>query len=194
MMDPIAAAAHAIALSLEHEPFYQAISVDCSERRESVLTHYMEYSLREAQRIGRCVLADDPACGGAAWTLPQPPEKQAAESAAKHAFLQQLLGHRGFDNYRHIVSFMAVQLPASLPADAWYLSILGVHPSAQGRGIGARLLQPTLEEASAAGACSYVETFEPRNNNFYRRAGFDWLASIQEPVTQAEYRIFRRDA
>jgi GNAT superfamily N-acetyltransferase len=192
-MDPISAAAHAIALALEHEPFYQAISVDCGDRREAVLASYMEYSLREAQRIGRCVLADDPAGGAAAWTLPQAAEVEAAESAAKHRFLSQLLSARGYDRYRRIVGFMAAHLPPTLPKDAWYLSILGVHPSAQGRGIGARLLQPTLLEASAAHASSYLETFEPRNNSFYQRAGFAWVTSIEEPVTRAEYRIFRRD-
>src|SRR5258707_9810348 len=33
----------------------------------------------------------------------------------------------------------------------WYLSIIGVTPSAQGQGIGKRLIEPTLAEADDAG-------------------------------------------
>jgi GNAT superfamily N-acetyltransferase len=192
-MQPAQAAAPAIALALLHEPFYQSITADCGEGALAVLTGYMEYSLFEAQRIGRCVFAADPAHGAAAWTLPQTPEVEAAESAAKQRYLSGLLGSRGFGNYRRIVDFMAAKVPAHVPAGAWYLSILGVHPDLQGRGIGARLLQPTLREAAAARVPTYVETFEPRNHSFYRRAGFVTAVGIHEPVTQAEYWIMRQD-
>lgn len=192
-MDPISAAAHALAVSLMHGSFYQSITTDCGERRQPVLALYMEYSLREAQRIGRCIVDVDPACGAAAWTLPQPADVLAVESAAKRRFLQELLSHRDFDSYSRIVAFMAAANAQWLPVDAWYLSILGVHPQAQGRGIGARLLAPTLEEARRAGACAYLKTFDPRNNTFYVRAGFRPTASVDEPVTQAAYRIFRCD-
>ncbi|MFN8582601.1 MAG: GNAT family N-acetyltransferase [Gemmatimonadaceae bacterium] len=46
-----------------------------------------------------------------------------------------------------------------LPPNAWYLSILGVHPSLQGRGVGSRLVRRTLEELDRNGAPSYLETY-----------------------------------
>jgi N-acetylglutamate synthase-like GNAT family acetyltransferase len=75
---------------------------------------------------------------------------------------------------------------------AWYLSIVGVTPSAQGHGIGARLLEPTLAEADEAGASFYLETFDGRNPRFYQRLGFSAVASHVEPVTASAYTIMNR--
>jgi predicted N-acetyltransferase YhbS len=67
-----------------------------------------------------------------------------------------------------------------------------VTPSAQGRGIGARLIEPTLAEADAAGALCYLETFDDRNPRFYQRLGFSAVGSHEEPVTSSPYTIMIR--
>jgi ribosomal protein S18 acetylase RimI-like enzyme len=80
------------------------------------------------------------------------------------------------------------------PRDAWYLSIIGILPSAQGRGLGATLLAGTLAEASHADLTCYLETFTSRNLRFYERLGFRRVADHLEPTTNEEYVIMRRDA
>ena len=80
-----------------------------------------------------------------------------------------------------------------MPSDAWYLSILGVDPSVQGRGLGARLLEPTLAEARAAGAVTWLETFTDRGVRFYERVGFHLVSWHDEPITGRRYAILRRD-
>jgi ribosomal protein S18 acetylase RimI-like enzyme len=193
----IEAAATAIADSLMHEPFYQAITV---ERRGdpagqlSLLRAYMAYSLADAGRSGRCVLADDPADGAAAWILPRTPELSGSETADKKRFLNATLGRGGCENYARIVGFMESKTHGLIAPAAWYLSILGVRPAAQGRGIGAKLLAPTLAEADRREIVCWVETFSERNRAFYRRAGFDTVATHHEPVTNASYAIMIRAA
>ena len=81
---------------------------------------------------------------------------------------------------------------AAIEESAWYLSIVGVAPSAQGRGIGARLIEPTLAEADEAGAHCYLETFDSRNPRFYQRLGFSAVGSHVEPVTGSAYTIVHR--
>ena len=81
-----------------------------------------------------------------------------------------------------------------MPPDAWYLSIIGIHPGAQGRGLGAALLRPTLDETGKQGVAAYLETFTPRNLAFYRKPGFDTMAEHLEPVTNSRYVVMRRDA
>ena len=54
----------------------------------------------------------------------------------------------------------------------YYLAFLGVLPSAQGRGIGAALLQPVLARADAEGVPCYLENSSAANLPFYARAGF----------------------
>jgi GNAT superfamily N-acetyltransferase len=76
---------------------------------------------------------------------------------------------------------------------AWYLSIIGILPSAQGKGVGATLLADTLDEASNAHVSCYLETFTPRSLRFYERLGFSRVAEHIEPTTDKMYVVMRRD-
>lgn len=195
-MRTFAVTAPAVAAALIDDPFYQAITFDCGadvEGRLSLLSRYFEYSLQEADRTGRCTVHEEPALGAAAWILPRSPEVEATEATAKAGHFSALLGRRGWDNYTRIIELMFAETHPLVPEGAWYLSILGVHPAAQGRGIGAKLLAPTLAEADAAGAYSFLETFTPRSVEFYRRVGFVRVADIFEPTTGSRYVIMGRE-
>jgi GNAT superfamily N-acetyltransferase len=186
----------ALAASLIGDPFYQAITADCGvnvEARFAVLSRYFEYSLQEADRTGRCTVHEDPRLGAAAWILPRTPDVELAEASAKAAYLAGLLGPKGRDNYRRIIEFMSHRSERVVPLDAWYLTIVGVHPAAQGRGIGAQLLRPTLVEATQVRACAFLETFTQRSLVFYKRIGFVRVAEFVEPATQAQYTVMLRD-
>jgi GNAT superfamily N-acetyltransferase len=187
----------ALAASLADDPFYQAITAGFArdaQARRSVLERYLDYSLREAQRSGLCTLAQDERLGAALWTLPRPGPAEQADARHKAAFLQDALGPLGMENYRRIIAFMGPHADRAELHGAWYLSILGIGPASQGQGLGARLLAPTLQAADAAGVACYLETFSPRNEAFYARAGFRALASHLEPVTNAAYTLMVRDA
>jgi GNAT superfamily N-acetyltransferase len=189
--------APALVESLWDDPFYQSISVDFEKdlpARKRVLTEYFAYSLAEAQRTGRYVAHQDAALGAAAWLLPRSPAVDAAESSAKSAYLKDVLGPKGNDNYHRIVEFMGPRAEQVVPAHAWYLSIVGVMPAAQGRGLGAQLLTGTLLEAKSAGASCYLETFTPLNVAFYERIGFKSVARHLEPTTNAHYVVMLREA
>ena len=69
---------------------------------------------------------------------------------------------------------------------------IGVTPSAQGRGVGRRLIEPTLADADAADVDCYLEIFDRRNTGFYRRLGFAEVAVHAEWGTGATYTIMRR--
>jgi hypothetical protein len=56
------------------------------------------------------------------------------------------------------------------------------------------LLAGTLAEASDAHACCYLETFTPRNLQFYESLGFRRVAEHLEPVTEPTYAVMVRDA
>lgn len=186
----------ALALALLPDPFYQAIVVDHSSEVEKLklLERYFGYSLLEAQRIGRCVVAQSPEHGAAAWLLPRNERTGALESEAKLAFLGQLLGPAGFRNYRRIMFFMSPLATRHVSEDDWYLSIIGVHPSVQGRGIGRALLASTLNEADEKRVACYLETYTPGNIKFYAQFGFKPAASYEEPTARATYMLLRRDA
>lgn len=63
------------------------------------------------------------------------------------------------------------------PGEAhWYLEALGVHPRAQRRGWGQRVIGPGLQRADADGLPCYVETSDPANVDFYNHLGFEVAA------------------
>ena len=187
-------ALNALVESLFDNPFYQALTVDFeqdTQHRKQVLESYFAYSTVEAERTGRIVLSSASEPGAALWQLPREPAVAAADSAAKRDFMARLLGPRGIEHYRRMLAFMEAQLHGLMPADAWYLSILGVHPRSQGRGTGARLLAPTLQESKTAGVSCYLETFGDRGLPFYERQGFKRIGTHVEPVTGERYHILR---
>jgi ribosomal protein S18 acetylase RimI-like enzyme len=55
----------------------------------------------------------------------------------------------------------------------WYLAVLGVGPSRQGRGFGSHLMQPVLERCDSEGVPAYLETDTERNVQLYERHGFE---------------------
>jgi GNAT superfamily N-acetyltransferase len=181
--------------SLRHDPFYLAITegygADEAQRSEA-LSRYFDYSMSEGARVGRCVqsVADAPAA--AVWLLPLSPEQAAAEASAKAAFIQSALEPKGAENYHRIVDFMAARSRSIVSSAAWYLSIVGVAPGAQGKGVGGRLIRATLGEADQVGAPTFLETFSLRNVSFYERLGFSVVASHQEPVTRSQYWLMQR--
>ena len=181
--------------ALVGDVFYQAILVEQEDddARRTTLARYMAYAIGEAERSGRVVTLDDPAAGAALWRLPGTADVETQEHAAKHTFLRDLLGPRGYADYARITGFMHARAASVIPGDAWYLSILGVRPAEQGRGIGQRLLAPTIAEADAAGATSWLETFTTAAARFYERVGFSLVAWHDEPATGRPYAILRRD-
>jgi ribosomal protein S18 acetylase RimI-like enzyme len=71
-------------------------------------------------------------------------------------------------------------LLARRPADAhWYLSLLGVTPESRRLGVGGALLAAWLAQVDAAGGAAWLETDEPRNLSFYRRAGFEVTGELE---------------
>jgi GNAT superfamily N-acetyltransferase len=181
--------------ALRFDPFYVAISEKFGDDEVGILealARYFDYSMSEGERRGRLVVWPDPAMGAAVWLLPAAASVPEAESNAKVAFLTEVMGARGAENYRRIIEFMRPRAAAVIEESAWYLSIVGVAPAAQGRGIGARLIKPTLAEADEAGVDCYLETFDGRNPRFYERLGFSAVRSHVEPVTASAYTIMKR--
>ena len=59
------------------------------------------------------------------------------------------------------------------PERHWYLFVLGVEPSSQGRGVGGALMEPVLAQADTKNTPCYLETQFERNVPFYERQGFE---------------------
>lgn len=74
----------------------------------------------------------------------------------------------------------------------WYLPLIGVDPTAQGRGHGSALLRYALEQIDRTGAPAYLESSNPRNVPLYQRHGFEVLGSIQAGSSPTLVPMLRR--
>jgi len=61
----------------------------------------------------------------------------------------------------------------------WYLRLIGVDPSVQGRGHGSALLRHTLARCDSEGLPAYLEATTERSAVLYERHGFEATGRIQ---------------
>ena len=76
----------------------------------------------------------------------------------------------------------------------WYLPMLGVDASQQGRGLGAILMKYALAQADIDHLPAYLESSNPKNIPFYERHGFETIGLIQagsSPPLTPMYRTAR---
>lgn len=189
--------ARSLAAALIVDPFYRAVTVACGEdeaARRDMLAAYFALALLEGEQAGRVDLADAAGHGAAIWTTDAPAAVRQAAYAQREQGLRALLGEQGFAHFTAIVANMEHALAPHGLHDAWYLSIAGIHPDAQGRGLGASVLAPGLAAVDAAGAACFLETYNERSLPFYGRLGFDVAGRHAEAVTGRDYWLMLRPA
>lgn len=74
----------------------------------------------------------------------------------------------------------------------WYLPIMGVDPSQQGRGFGSMLMKHALAQCDRDEKLAYLESSNPRNLPLYERHGFELLGTIQVGTSPSIFPMLRR--
>jgi ribosomal protein S18 acetylase RimI-like enzyme len=114
--------------------------------------------------------------GGASVAIWEPPAK--GEDTPQDVLADQLPADvlarvRAYDDAIH----------AALPAGPyWYLGVLGTHPDHAGRRLGHAVMGEGLRRAAADGLPAVLETSNPANVEVYRRAGWEVVRSVTEPL------------
>lgn len=182
--------------ALIDDAFYMTMESSVSgapgQRREAMLRYY-DFSMKEARKYGQLETPNGKSFGAAIWSRPINPDLAEQMAAEKTAFLLEQMGDTSLDTYARITAVMAQQTGTAVPPGSWYLSILGIAPSFQGRGLGRKLVQPTLDRTDKRGLHTYLETYTPRNMRFYERLGFQDAGGFDEPVTNARYWVMVRE-
>ncbi len=183
--------------ALTEDPFYITMekhsSTDAAAAKEAML-RYMDYSMKEARTHGELRIPKNENHGASLWSKPVETALGQKISKGKKQFLEEHLGMESLAAYCKIVDFMSEESKEVVSETYWYLSILGVSPDLQGKGLGPDLILPVLEKIDGLGAAVYLETFTPKNFGFYKRLGFYEAKTVHEPVTDADYIIMVRDA
>jgi len=184
----------ALYYALKEDAFYIAMEESADGEGKAAMLRYMDFSMKEAAEFGRLYVPQEHRCGVSIWSKPLSAEEEAVRSAKKKSFIKEHMGQGSLETYESIVSFMSAKAEEAVTDKYWYLSILGVLPEYQGRGLGVGLVENVLKETDKIGVPTYLETFTPRNMSFYRRLGYKESASFTEPLTKTEYFIMTRPA
>ncbi|HET6448070.1 MAG TPA: GNAT family N-acetyltransferase [Conexibacter sp.] len=136
-------------------------------RRQTRLERYFAIQLAHTRADG-CVWTAD-GLQGAALCMPPgqwrlPPRLMIAN------------GRRFADVFRgrlpRAVGLLAAIERRHLRGPHYYFANVGVMPAAQGRGLGSRLMRPTLDRCDEEGLPAYLEASSERNAALYERLGF----------------------
>jgi ribosomal protein S18 acetylase RimI-like enzyme len=119
------------------------------------------------------------AAGAAFWMPPDTWRIRWRQALAIAPAFMSLVGPRGVRALR----FLDAIERAHPTEPHWYLAHLGVHPAAQGRGLGARLVGAGLDLADASGSPAYLECSSQTNVAFYHRFGFREIERIERANT-----------
>lgn len=163
-----AALAEAMAWAFDDDPV-AAWSIPPARLRHSTLVRFYRAYLRQKQRYDT-VWCDDALSGAAIWAPPGKAKMGGRDTVEllagvfhpRLAWRAPLLG----------VGALAVENKQPTGRDFFYLAALGVEPSAQGRGLGSKLLAPVLEICDSDGVGAYLESSKESNVPFYARHGF----------------------
>lgn len=178
------------------DPFYIELLREIpggQQEKQNALMRYMDYSMAEGEKYGQLTIAGDMPYGAAIWSKPLDATADTEKGLLKKDFIKTHMGESSLNAYLTIVSFMTEQLEG-VPTNAWYLSIAGIKPTYQGKGLGAGLLNAVLDETDKNGIPTYLETFTPRNIRFYERMGYKIVREVFEPVTGSYYWIMLRES
>ncbi|WP_205650232.1 GNAT family N-acetyltransferase [Actinoplanes solisilvae] len=118
----------------------------------------------------------DPSEGAQAYSLAGDDASHATPSGSD---LSQLLPA---DAYRRMCDYDDA-VHAAMPAEPfWYLGVLGTHPDHTGRRWAQAVMHAGLDRAAADGLPAVLETSNPANVEFYRRAGWRVVNEIANPI------------
>ena len=159
-----------VVLSFAEDPMTRWVWPDAQRYLEVMPTCVRAFGGAAFAQNGAFCSADF--AGAALWLRPgvHPDEERLGE----------LMESTGSSDGREARSAIFEQMAKYHPKEAhWYLPLIGVDPTHQGRGHGDALMRYALEQVDREKGTAYLESSNPRNISFYRRHGFEEIGMIQ---------------
>ena len=190
--DEVDEAASLLARAFVGDPFPSLLADDPDARLEAsrwAFTVFARYGLAfgEVWTVGDLD-------GVAIWWAPEcvhPDDERAALVGFNDG--PDVLGKAAWERFLHLNDLTAEVHQRSVTGPHWYLSVIGVAPEAQRRGLGSVLLTTMIDRLDREGLPAYLDTGTAENVAFYQRHGFIVAAELLEPGSGVLIRGMRRD-
>lgn len=159
----------ALAAAFQDDPALSWLFADAATRPERLRRFFKLITAADARPGDWHVAERDGQVQGAA--LWRPPGHWAIPTSAMLANLPGLISCFG-GTLPRALGMQAQMDRHHLQAPHWYLQFVGVHPAAQGQGLGGAVIRAGLARADAARQPCYLETATPANVPLYEALGF----------------------
>lgn len=156
-----------------------------------ILPIFLGALVRDALRFGEVwgAIEDTRVIGSASWLPPGAiPRSRSRETRIYLACARALVTGR---NRRTGIALLDAVEKRHPHEPHWYLALLGVDPTRQGRGLGRALLEPVLTRCDERVECAYLETQKPENLPFYERFGFRVIDRVTVPGSPPVWLMWR---
>ena len=174
--------------AFDDDPLFRAILPDAEHRRRALPVLFGEWMrLLHLREPGSFVT--DTLDGAALWSSPGRWAIGLTTLARMGPRTLAALGTRTIAGLRVL---HAVESPHPKEPPHHYLRVLGCDPDRQGRGIGSRLLEPTLAACDTRGEGAYLESSNEKNHAFYRRHGFEIRAEVVTHLGARAWLMWRK--
>ena len=176
------AAANVLADAFNDDPVVVWLVPD-EQRRSRDLPWAMNLMTRYALKYGQIDTTVGSPEAVALWLPPDRPSISTLRIMRMGMWLAPLkLGFGAFGRYLKWANFSEHLHKRDMPPRHWYLPLIGVDPSRQGRGLGGRLMERALARADADRVACYLENTKERNLPFYEKHGFEVI--VEEKVAE----------
>ena len=180
----------ALARGFHNDPLATYMLPDADERARLLPAHFAAF-LRLGCVSGEVYTTRDDPEGAAVWF---PPHGAGGDAEQTDGAEDPTLGlpRDAFERFVAVTGALEPLHDEAVPANHYYLALLGVDRDLHGQGVGSRLLQPVLARADAEGVHCYLETYNPANVPFYRKHGFEVVVEGIELGSGVRFWTLRR--
>lgn len=189
----IGQAASLLARGFQDDPLFAYLLPD-PDRRARLAPGLLGSLVRYGVRYGVVESTTEGIDGGAVWLPPGGTTMSPGRMLRTGVMAAPLgLGAAGLVRFAAFIKTTEDAHAQAVAGPHWYLNLLAVEPTRQGRGLGGRLLRPGLARADQARVPAYLETHNPDNVRFYRRHGFEVVVEETVPRGGLVFWGMRRD-
>ena len=160
-----------LARAFDEDPFYNWL-LPAGPRRAERFTAIFDLILSQMSDGLEETFTTDDAAGAALWLKPGLHKLSLWTQARLLPSFARILGWTNIPRGLRIMEHMDALHARYAPGPHFYLSVLGVDPSQQGRGTGTALLKPMFDRCDQERRLVYLETAREKNVAFYERHGF----------------------
>lgn len=153
--------------------------------------HYLSYFPKVVRAFGGNAFEHNSAyyaegfSGAALWL---PPDVQSQEEEMMALVEQTVKGPKQEEMFS-----VFEQMGSYHPEEPhWYLPLIGVDPTLQGKGLGSALMKHAVIKCDQENRLAYLESSNPRNIPLYERHGFEILGTIQVGSSPPIYPMLRK--